>query len=84
MANSTMIPGPNLLTLLQTKTSNYLLVFLLLVILLSYVDTSKLSSAIEEIKCDSHFAGVSLWDASGAWLNTNDKGENFVVQVKMF
>lgn len=47
-----------------------------------YVDTSKLSSAIEEIKCDSHFAGVSLWDASGAWLNTNDKGENFVVQVK--
>ena len=34
MANSTMIPGPNLLTLLQTKTSNYLLVFLLLVILL--------------------------------------------------
>lgn len=38
-----------------------------------YVDTSKLSSAIEEIKCDSHFAGVSLWDASGAWLNTNDK-----------
>ena len=47
-----------------------------------YVDTSKLSSAIEEIKCDSHFAGVSLWDASGAWLNTDEKGENFVVQVK--
>lgn len=47
-----------------------------------YVDANKLSTTIEEIKCDPHFAGVSLWDASGAWLNTDDQGNNFVVQVK--
>ncbi|KAI3403262.2 CHT2 [Candida oxycetoniae] len=47
-----------------------------------YVDIEKLSETINQIKCDPHFGGVSLWDASGAWINTNSNGENFVVQVK--
>lgn len=47
-----------------------------------YVDAEQLSTAIDQIKCDANFAGVSLWDASGAWSNVNDEGENFAAQVK--
>lgn len=47
-----------------------------------YVDAATLAKSIDEIKCDKHFAGVSLWDASGAWLNTDASGANFADQVK--
>ncbi|KAI5961674.1 CHT2 [Candida theae] len=47
-----------------------------------YVDAATLARTIDQIKCDEHFAGVSLWDASGAWLNTDASGANFADQVK--
>ena len=47
-----------------------------------YATPSQLASAIDDIKCDPRFGGVSLWDASGAWKNTNSDGQNFVEQVK--
>lgn len=47
-----------------------------------YVDAATLAKTIDQIKCDKHFAGVSLWDASGAWLNTDAAGANFADQVK--
>ncbi|KAI5970837.1 CHT2 [Candida margitis] len=47
-----------------------------------YVDAATLAKTIAQIKCDKHFAGVSLWDASGAWINTDASGANFAAQVK--
>ncbi|CCG21947.1 Cht2 GPI-linked chitinase [Candida orthopsilosis Co 90-125] len=47
-----------------------------------YVDAATLAKTIDQIKCDEHFAGVSLWDASGAWINTDASGANFADQVK--
>ncbi|KAK6201438.1 glycoside hydrolase superfamily [Scheffersomyces amazonensis] len=39
-------------------------------------------AAIAQIQCDSTFAGISIWDASGAWLNVDANGDNLVVQAK--
>ncbi|CAK9441669.1 uncharacterized protein LODBEIA_P55370 [Lodderomyces beijingensis] len=47
-----------------------------------YVDADKVGEIVQEISCNPNFAGISLWDASGAWLNVNNEGQNFVAQVK--
>ncbi|KAI5956368.1 CHT2 [Candida jiufengensis] len=47
-----------------------------------YVSSEDLAKAIDEIKCDKHFGGVSLWDASGAFANVNGDGENYLQQVR--
>ncbi|CAK9441670.1 uncharacterized protein LODBEIA_P55380 [Lodderomyces beijingensis] len=47
-----------------------------------YVDADKVGEIVQEISCNRNFAGISLWDASGAWLNANNEGQNFVAQVK--
>ncbi|KAL6451287.1 CHT2 Chitinase 2 [Candida maltosa Xu316] len=47
-----------------------------------YVDSEQLAEAIDQVKCNPNFGGVSIWDASGAWLNVDSAGDNYVVQVK--
>ncbi|KAG2732556.1 hypothetical protein G9P44_004973 [Scheffersomyces stipitis] len=48
----------------------------------NYVDPATIKTVLDQIVCDPTFAGVSLWDASGAWANVDAAGNNFVVQVK--
>ncbi|RLV93034.1 Chitinase 2 [Spathaspora sp. JA1] len=45
------------------------------------VNQEELAEALETIKCDSNFAGVSLWDASGAYQDCDGKGA-FLDQVR--
>ncbi|RLV90511.1 Chitinase 2 [Spathaspora sp. JA1] len=46
-----------------------------------FVTPDQLATALDTIKCDSNFAGVSLWDASGAYQDYNSNGA-FIDQVK--
>ncbi|CUM63498.1 uncharacterized protein PRCAT00001074001 [Priceomyces carsonii] len=46
-----------------------------------YVAASGVQEYVDKIKSDSHFGGISLWDASAAWANT-DNGDTFADQMK--
>lgn len=46
-----------------------------------YSSASVVSSYIDSIKSQSMFGGISLWDASAAWANT-DGNQNFADQMK--
>ncbi|EGW32173.1 uncharacterized protein SPAPADRAFT_55693 [Spathaspora passalidarum NRRL Y-27907] len=46
-----------------------------------FVTPKELAAALDDIKCDDNFAGVSLWDASGAFKDYNGDGA-YIDQVR--
>lgn len=47
-----------------------------------YVDASVVAQNLNTFACDPNFGGISLWDASSAFGNTNAAGVNYVDQIK--
>lgn len=46
-----------------------------------YVDVATVASKLSEFQCSPNFGGISVWDASTAWLNVQ-AGVNYVDGVK--
>lgn len=46
-----------------------------------YVDASVVAENLNTFACDPNFGGISLWDASSAFGNTNAAGVNYVDQI---